>query len=98
MKEREDRIAEKRRQQPREELVRKWNKAQGRHSKHYWSQETIDLVYVDAREPSEPAAVRTPPEWLRELLKLRERAIGEGMPLLSANEINEEVAQRRGFR
>ena len=50
MKEREDRIAEKRRQQPREELIRKWRKAQGRHSKHYWSQETIDLVYVDARE------------------------------------------------
>lgn len=54
--------------------------------------------YAVEPEPSEPAAVRTPPEWLRELLKLRERAIGEGMPLLSANEINEEVAQRRGFR
>ena len=49
MKEREDRIAEYRRNKPLDELERKWNKAKGRHSNHRWCAECLDLATAFGR-------------------------------------------------
>ena len=43
-------IQEKRRKQPIAELQRKWDKAKGRHSNHYWTVEWLDLCYAKAEE------------------------------------------------
>ena len=41
-------LDDERRKQPVEELERKWDKAQGRHSNAYWAAEWIDLAYARA--------------------------------------------------
>ena len=49
MKEREERIAEYRRNKPLDELARKWNKAKGRHSNKFWSAEWLDLSHASTK-------------------------------------------------
>ena len=44
----EDKITEYRQKQPLYELIRKFNKAKGRHSKNYWIQESIDFTHAIA--------------------------------------------------
>lgn len=39
-----------RQKQPIKELERKWEKAKGRHSNHYWTQEWIDLSFARGKE------------------------------------------------
>ena len=46
MKEREERIAEYRRNKPFDELERKWKKARGRHSNRMWCAEELDLAHA----------------------------------------------------
>ena len=48
--EREKRIAAYRRQQPVDELRRKYLKSCGRHTHQMWSQEELDLAHVEAKE------------------------------------------------
>lgn len=43
-------LAEARQKQPMEELERKWSKARGRWSNHYWAAEWIDLARKRADE------------------------------------------------
>lgn len=50
MKDREDKITARRRQQPIEELERKWEKAKGRWSNRYWAVEWLDLAEVRGRQ------------------------------------------------
>jgi hypothetical protein len=50
MQDREKRITEYRRNKPIAELERKWNKAKGRHSNHYWCAEWLDLAHARSRE------------------------------------------------
>lgn len=49
MKERQERITEKRQQQPIEELHRKLLKARGRFSSHSWIQEHLDWAKAEGR-------------------------------------------------
>lgn len=48
MKSRMDKISGYRRNQPIEELQRKWNKAKGRWSNSIWATEWLDLAYARA--------------------------------------------------
>jgi hypothetical protein len=48
--ERLKKIREYRANQPIEELERKWNKAQGRHSNHFWCTEWIDLAMCKGKK------------------------------------------------
>lgn len=43
-------LREERRKQPIEELRRKYEKAKGRHSNHYWFAEELDLADAKAEE------------------------------------------------